>query len=136
MMTMALSCGFLHHLVAPETVNFERLHIFLFNLCSGGTMLVYYTEGHAHLSRSGRLFLLLAILFALCAFLQWYLPAMIIPLLLGVIIERVRINRFGSRFPRALFTGTERVAKKFHQAVLLCLSLGLFLSTPVILDWE
>ena len=49
MMTGALACGFLHHVVAPEQINFERLHIFLFNLCSGGTLLVYYTEGQSRL---------------------------------------------------------------------------------------
>ena len=78
MMTMALACGFLHHLVSPATLNFERLHIFLFNLCSGGTLLIYFTEGGTTLSRRGMLFLTLAVAFALCAFLQWYVPAMLI----------------------------------------------------------
>jgi hypothetical protein len=125
MMTTAMTCGFLHHLVAPEVLNFERLHIFLFNLCSGGTLLIYFTEGNVRLSRYGRLFLALALLFATCAFLKWYAPTLVIPLLLAAIIEKVRISHFGSCIPAALFSGQESTSRKFHQAALLCLSLGL-----------
>ena len=134
MMTTALACGFLHHLVPPATLNFERLHIFLFNLCSGGTLLLYYTEGGQNLSRRVTLFLACAIAFALCAFLQWYLPALLIPLVLATLVEGVRVDHFGSRFPMALFSAKEPVARKFHQAALLCLSLGLLFSSPVILN--
>jgi len=134
MMTTALACGFLHHLVPPALHNFERLHVFLFNLCSGGTLLLYFTEGDRPLSGRGRLFLVLAVAFALCAFQQWYLPAMVIPLILAALVERVRIDHFGSRFPRGLFSAREPVARKFHQAALLCLSLGLLFSSPVILN--
>ncbi|WP_232362610.1 hypothetical protein [Desulfogranum mediterraneum] len=136
MMTTALGCGFLHHLIPPEVLNFERLHIFLFNLCSGGTLLIYFTDDQPQLSRQGRLFLLFALLFAGSAFLHWYLPAMLIPLVLAALVEQVRINHFGSRLPRALFTRKEPVSRKFHQAALLCLSLGLALSSPVILNSE
>lgn len=134
MMTIALACGFLHHLVPPATLNFERLHIFLFNLCSGGTLLIYSTEGGSALSRRGRLFLTLAVAFALCAFFQWYIPAMLIPPVLASLVEAVRIEHFGSRFPRGLFDFHEPVPRKFHQAALLCLSLGLAFSSPVILN--
>jgi hypothetical protein len=134
MMTTALACGFLHHLVPPATLNFERLHIFLFNLCSGGTLLVYFTEGRKDLSRRGQAFLALALAFALCAFLQWYVPAMLIPLALARLIEQVRVDHFGQRFPRALFSFHEPAPRKFHQAALLCLSLGLCFSSPVILN--
>lgn len=136
MMTAALTCGFLHHVVPPAVLNFERLHIFLFNLCSGGTLLLYFTEGKEALSRRAATFLMLALAFALCAFFHWYLPAMLLPLILGMLVEQVRIAHFGSRLPRALFSRHERVSRKFHQAALLCLSLGLFLSSPVILNSE
>lgn len=135
-MTFAMTCGFLHHFIAPETLNFERLHIFLFNLCSGGTLLIYFTEGHNRLSRNGLFFLLLSIAFAICAFMHWYGPTLVIPLLLAAIIERVRITHFGSRSPKALFSTKEPTSRKFHQASLLCLSLGLTLSSPVILNSE
>ncbi|MDR2548668.1 MAG: hypothetical protein LBD10_00430 [Desulfobulbus sp.] len=132
MMTTALACGFLHHLVPPAIVNFERLHIFLFNLCSGGTLLMYYTEGQPLLTRRTLLFLALALAFSVCAFMEWYLPATIIPLPLAWLVERTRIDHFGSLLPRALFDRREPVERKFHQAALLCLSCGLALSSPVI----
>ncbi|MDX9833703.1 MAG: hypothetical protein RBT36_00625 [Desulfobulbus sp.] len=134
MMTTALTCGFLHHLVPPTEINFERLHIFLFNLCSGGTLLIYFTEDQPQLSRRGVAFLVLALAFAFAAFLHWYLVAILIPLMLAKLVEDVRIDHFGSRWPRGLFSPRERVARKFHQAALLCLSLGLLLSSPVILN--
>jgi len=133
-MTIALGCGFLHHVIPPAQLNFERLHIFLFNLCSGGTLLVYFTENRRELSKKARLFLLLSLAFALCSFAGWYIPAMIIPLVLSVIIEQVRIAHFGSLVPTGLFSAKEDVSRKFHQASLLCLSIGLALSSPVILN--
>ena len=75
-MTTAMTSGFLHHLVPPSVMNFERLHIFLFNLCSGGTLLIYFTEGRSQLTIRGRVFLFFALVFALCAFLKWYLPTL------------------------------------------------------------
>ncbi|MBU1568904.1 MAG: hypothetical protein KJ630_25175 [Proteobacteria bacterium] len=135
-MTVAMTCGFLHHLVAPQIMNFERLHIFLFNLCGGGTLLIYFTEGKPQLSIRGRIFLLLALAFALCAFLKWYAPALVIPLLLSVIIERVRVRHFGGCIPVALFSAGESTSRKFHQAALLCLSLGLMISSLAIYNSE
>ena len=134
MMTTALACGFLHHIVPPAMHNFERLHIFLFNLCSGGTLLIYFTEGRKELSRCATIFLLLAVAFALCAFAQWYLPAMLIPLVLAVLVDRVRVEHFGSHFPHALFSAQEPIARKFHQTALCCLTLALLISSPVILN--
>ncbi len=131
-MTTAMACGFLHHLVAPAIINFERLHIFLFNLCSGGTLLIYFTEDQPRLSVRGRLFLFLALTFAICAFFGWYLPALIIPLLLAAIIEWVRVGHFGGCLPTALFMAGESTSRKFHQAALLCLSLGLVTSSVAI----
>ena len=133
-MTAALACGFLHHLVAPHIMNFERLHIFLFNLCSGGTLLIHYTEGERELSRNGRIFLGLSLAFAFCAFMHWYIITLIIPLALSVITEKVRVDHFGSKLPRALFSATETTARRFHQASLLCLSLGLIMSSLAILN--
>lgn len=134
MMTTAMTCGFLHHLVPPDVANFERLHIFLFNLCSGGTLLIYFTENTRWLSTRGLAFLLLSITFAICAFRGWYEPTLIIPLLLAVIIETVRVEHFGGFVPKALFSGKESTSRKFHQASLLCLSLGLCIASFVILN--
>ena len=133
-MTVALGCGFLHHAVAPEHMNFERLHIFLFNLCSGGTLILYFTENRKRLSGSARLFFLLSICFALFSFIGWYVPTLIIPLILCIIVERIRIAHFGSIIPYGLWSNREDVSRKFHQASLLCLSIALLLSSPVILN--
>jgi len=135
-MTIALACGFLHHLIPPQVLNFERLHIFLFNLCSGGTLLIYFTEGENSLSARGRLFFMLALSFAFCAFLHLYALTLIIPLVLAVIVEQVRIAHFGNFLPKALFTTKEPTSRKFHQASLLCLSLGLIISSIAILNGQ
>lgn len=135
-MITALSFGFMHHLIPPEVRNFERLHIFLFNLVSGGTLLIYFTENTRRLSRKGYTFLCLALLFAFCAFMKWYIPALLIPLILSAIIESVRVGHFGSCIPKALFTKSETTSRKFHQASLLCLSLGLIISSIAIINSE
>ncbi|MDL2286451.1 hypothetical protein LJC24_03330 [Desulfococcaceae bacterium OttesenSCG-928-F15] len=136
MMVSALGFGFMHHLIPKETLNFERLHIFLFNLCSGGTLLVYYTEGRKKISASTVLFLSLSIFFAFTAFFEWYLAAFIIPILLFLLMEKIRIRHFGAFFPLAIFSGKEPVSRKFHQASLLCLSIGLLLSSFAIFNSE
>ncbi len=133
-MTIALACGFMHHFVDPATLNFERLHIFLFNLCSGGTLLIYVTEDKKNLTRQGKLFFFLSLSFALSAFMHWYKLTLIIPILLAIIVERVRGKHFGSFLPIGLFLSSENVSRKFHQASLICLSIGLVMSSPVILN--
>ncbi len=133
-MTIALGCGFFHHIVPPEVYNFERLHIFLFNLCGGGTLLVYVTENKKNLSPLGKWFFILSLVFALSAFMQWYSVTLFVPLVLAVIIEKVRFDHFGSLLPKGLFSRNERTSRKFHQASLLCLSIGLVMSSPVILN--
>jgi hypothetical protein len=135
-MATALTCGFLHHLIPPSVMNFERLHIFLFNLVGGGTLLIYFTEDKRTLSRTGLCFLVLAISFAFCAFMEWYAPTLLIPLVLAVLIEKVRVAHFGSCLPKALFSRQEPTSRKFHQASLLCLSLGLCISSIAILNSE
>ncbi len=133
-MTAALAFGFMHHVVPATTINFERLHIFLFNLCSGGTIILYFTEGKDHLSLQGKLFLILSLCFALTSFFELYIFTSILPLLLAIIVERIRIKQFGSLFPHKIFSRQENISRKFHQASLLCLSIGLTLSVPVILN--
>ena len=134
LMSLALLFGFLHHSVpASATLNFERLHIFLFNLCSGGTILLYYTENRER--PSGRVlgFLALSLLYALLAFFELYPPAILLALALSGIVERVRVSKF-SLFPRNFFEPATPVHQKFHQASLLCLSMGLAISAMVILN--
>ena len=135
LMTLALLFGFLHLFIPDgETYNFERLHIFLFNLCSGGTILLYYTENRERLTKNTFLFSLLAVCYAVCAFFKFYLISMFIALFLAGIVESVRIRRF-SVFPYDFFR-LAPVSEKFHQASLLCLSMGLVISALVIANNE
>lgn len=136
LMTTALMFGFFS-LFAPKTLpyNFDRLHIFLFNLCSGGTIILYFTEGKARISPKVLAFLFLSIAYAILAFLEIYVPVLVITLTLMAIVETVRIRRF-SFFPFDFFKAAASVSDKFHQASLLCLSLGLLISGLVLLNNE
>ncbi len=135
-MFTALCFGFLHLFVPDRTLyNFERLHIFLFNLVSGGTILIHFTEGRPNLSLRGRLFFGLAVVYALLAFWKLYIPAIVTAFLLAAIIESVRIEKF-SFWPADFFDSRARLSRKFHQAALLCLSIGLVMSALVIVNNE
>jgi hypothetical protein len=134
-MTLALSFGFLHLFIPIHEYSFERLHIFLFNLCTGGTLLLYFTENQRKLSTKSSIFLLLALLYAVLAFFKRYIPAMIISLILAGIVESTRIKRF-SFLPFNLFSRHETVSNKFHVAALMCLSSALVFSAFVVLNKE
>ncbi|MDK2791209.1 MAG: hypothetical protein PWQ25_72 [Deferribacteres bacterium] len=131
--TMALMFGFMH-LIVPEH-NFERLHIFLFNLCSGGSIIIYFTEDKHKMSLKNKIFFLLTFLYAFLSYFRQYLLAIIISLILVIIVESVRIKKF-SFFPGDFFTTKVPTFDKFHHASLLCLSLALLLSTFAIFNHE
>ena len=136
LMFTALLFGFLHLFIPGTSLyNFERLHIFLFNLCSGGTILIYYTEGQKQLSTKAAFFLGLSLTYALLAFLEYYLLSMLVAFILAVVVDSVRIKKF-SLFPINFFQPKAPVAEKFHQASLLCLSMGLTISGLVIWNNE
>ncbi len=136
LMSLALFFGFLEHF-APEDFpyTFERLHIFLFNLCSGGTIILFHTEQKKNFSPKVITFACLAVTYAVLAFLHLYIPAILLSVLLAFIVESVRIRRF-ALFPTDFFKPTIPIAEKFNQASLLCLSIGLFISSLVILNNE
>ncbi|MBC2715466.1 MAG: hypothetical protein HF978_09165 [Desulfobacteraceae bacterium] len=136
LMSLALFFGYLN-LFIPETIpyNFDRLHIFLFNLCSGGSIILYFTEGRQKVSPKIIVFLVMAIIYAIFAFFQIYIPVLIITLVLVAIVESSRIKKF-SFFPFDFFKSKVPVSAKFHQASLLCLSMGLVISGLVILNNE
>ena len=133
LMSTALMFGFTHLFFPEVRHDFERLHIFLFNLCSGGTIIIYFSEKKKELSVKALIFLLLAVCYAVFAFMEIYIPAMIISIILALIVESVRIRLF-SLFPVQFFRKNEPVYAKFHQASLLCLSCGLIISCGVILN--
>ena len=138
-MFTALMFGFMHLFVTPtagnEPVNFERLHIFLFNLVSGGSIILYFTEGREKPSKKLVAFYILGICYAVFAFLKIYIPAVAISLALAAIVESIRIKTF-SFLPMDFFMSNKPVHRKFHQASLLCLSIGLVISSVVIINNE
>lgn len=135
MMIIALCFGYAAIYFPLQNYDFERLHIFLFNLCTGGTIILYFTEGKDHLSSRTVSFLVLSLCYALFAFLKIYPMTIFISLGLASIVESLRIERF-SIFPWNFFTMKETVSAKFHQASLLCLSVGLLMSSAVIINNE
>ena len=136
LMSLALFFGFLHHFFPVDTeYSFERLHIFLFNLCSGGTILLYYSVVKKFATFRVILFQALAICFAIAAFLLFYAVAIVISLILFVLVETTRIQKF-SLFPVDFFKPSIPVSDKFHQAALLCLSVGLLISALVMWNNE
>ena len=104
LMSLALFFGFLN-LFLPETssYDFNRLHIFLFNLCTGGAILLYFTEGKKEVSTHVKFFLILTIAYAVCAFLKIYIPVLVITVALFIIVETLRIRRFSLFFEGMMF---------------------------------
>ncbi len=129
-MTAAFIFGYLDHYFQ---LNFERLHIFLFNLTSGGFTILYLTEGRKTPSIRTIIFFLLSVSYAILAFMKLYIPAAATAVILAVIVESFRIKRF-SFFPTIFFKRNFSASEKFHHASLLCLVLGLLLSSFVILN--
>lgn len=118
----------------PGTFQFQRLHIFLFNLVCGGTLLLQYTHGDRHLSWREWLYLALSLVFSLMAFFNRYLIAAVLAIALAVLVESIRIKTFGALLPIELFRPKVSLARRFHHSAILCLSIGLLLSAGVILD--
>jgi len=135
LMITALSFGFIHIYFPLENYSFERLHIFLFNLCSGGTILLYYTQGKIKVSKTTLLFFMGSLVYAVSAFLKIYPVTILVSILLFFLVEKIRVERF-SLFPMLFFKFREPVSEKFHQASLLCLSCGLVMASLVILNNE
>ncbi|MFP4444849.1 MAG: hypothetical protein ACLFPD_01210 [Desulfosudaceae bacterium] len=133
---IALVFGFLHLFADAGPYNFDRLHIFLFNLSTGGTCIIYFTRGRgAGLPPVAVVFLALSLVYAVLVFFNCYLPSLALSLALAVLVELVRVREF-SLFPWGFFRWSEPVGRKFHQASLLCLSLALIFSTAVVLNNE
>lgn len=134
-MITALIFGFVHIYFPAEHYSFERLHIFLFNLCTGGTILLYYTQGRVKISKTVTLFFLGSLIYAFSAFFKVYPLTILVSVMLFALVEKIRIHRF-SFFPFLFFKPGEPVSEKFHQASLLCLSCGLVMASLVILNNE
>ena len=135
LMITALVFGFIHVYFPADNYSFERLHIFLFNLCTGGTILLYYTQGRVKVSKTVSFFFLGSLIYAFSAFFKIYPITIFVSVPLFVLVEKIRIKKF-SLFPIGFFKSKESVSQKFHQASLLCLSMGIVMAGMVILNNE
>jgi len=133
-MTLALLSGFVHAIWPEAPVSFKRLHVFGFNLLTGGSLILYHTEGGSSLSPRVKAYFSLALLYALFASIGAYIPTLVLSIPLFVLVESVRIERF-SLLPLDFFRRVP-VSEKFHQAALLCLSIGIVFASLVILNNE
>jgi hypothetical protein len=133
-MTLALLFGFFHAHWPGSPCRFERLHIFGFNLLTGGSLILFHTQGRGVLTRRVETYFCLALLYALFAAFEWYVAALILSVPLFLVVESVRVQRF-SLFPLDFFRRAP-VSEKFCQASLLCLSLAIFFASLVILNNE
>lgn len=129
-MTAAFIFGYLDYYFH---LNFERLHIFLFNLTSGGFTILYLTEKRVIPSFKAILFFMISITYALLAFMKLYIAAAATAVVLALIVESFRIEKF-TFFPSIFFKRESPASEKFHHASLLCLVIGLLLSSFVILN--
>jgi len=129
-MSLAFIFGYMDHYLH---LNFERLHIFLFNLTSGGFTILYLTEKKTCPSIKTTAFLILSICYAILAFMKIYLPAAICAVLLALIVESYRQEKF-TFFPSIFFRRDYPASEKFHHASLLCLVIALLLSSFVVLN--
>jgi hypothetical protein len=134
MMSVALMFGFLHSEWPEAAISFKRLHIFLFNLVSGGSLILYYSVGRRFDLRV-RLYFAIAVAYALAAAARWYVPALVLSVPLAALVESVRIARFGA-LPLDFFRPGVPVDRKFNQASLLCLSIGILFASAVMLNNE
>ena len=135
LMITALTFGFVNIYFPTQGYSFERLHIFLFNLCTGGSILLYYTEGQRRMSGTIRVFFLLSLIYAFSAFLKLYPVTLMVSLGLCYVVETVRIRRF-SLVPIQFLQRDVPVSEKFHQAALWCLSIGIAMASLVIINNE
>jgi hypothetical protein len=131
-MTLSLLFGFLHVIWPGAPCSFERLHIFGFNLLTGGSLILNHTQGRGVLTRRVKTYFALALLYAFFAATGWYIPTLVLSVPLFLLVESVRIERFGL-LPIDFFRRAS-VSDKFNQASLLCLSLGIFFASLVILN--
>lgn len=135
LMIIALVFGFINIYFPMENYSFERLHIFLFNLCTGGTILLNYTQRQPRVSKTVRVFFFFSLIYAFSAFFKWYPVTLLVSLGLCYVVEKVRIQRF-SLVPLQFFRKDVTVSEKFHHASLWCLSIGIGMASLVIINNE
>ena len=133
--TLAVFFGFMGAGGGPsQRASFASLHIFLFNLTCGGTLMLTVLSGKPRPGLPETAFFLGGLAFALFAFFKAPLPGILSALILSGIAEGVRWRKF-SWFPADFFRDMA-ASRKFEQASLLCLSLGLIICAATLFNNE
>jgi hypothetical protein len=132
-MSLALLFGFIDPVWPDAVISFKRLHIFLFNLVAGGSLIIYFIESRAVVSQRARAYFGVALLYALSAAAGVYWLTLLTSVPLFIIVESVRIKRF-SFFPFDFFSLRVSVSDKFRHASILCLSVGIAIASFVIIN--
>lgn len=134
-LTIALLFGLIENWMPEINVSYKRIHIFFFNLCVGGALILYHTEGEKYFSKKVWWFFVFSVAYALCASLGAYIPVLILSVPLLGIVEHIRVRYF-SLLPFTLFNPRTSLDKKFNQAALICLSSAIICADLVILNNE
>lgn len=122
---LSLLAGFAGPLFGPEWKQLVSLHVFLYNLTVGGSLLLVFASGR---DRPGLLewsFLAGGGVFGAASAAHYYPLLVAAPVVLGALVEARRWRTF-EWFPLDFFLPVP-ASRKFRQAALLCLSLGLFI---------
>ncbi len=130
-MSLALIFGFIDPLWPEAAISYKRLHVFLFNLVAGGSIIIYFTEGQGAVNAKTKSYFILALLYAISAAARVYWLTLLISIPLFAIVESARIRRF-ALLPIDFFRPSVSVSDKFHQASVLCLSIGIVIASLVI----
>lgn len=133
-LTAALGFGFLDTLFPNGRYDFDRMHVFLFNLCCGGFVLLWFVRGGGRPSADLHAWLGLSAAYAVTAFLGRYPVTLLLSLPLCALVERARVQSFGW-LPIHLFRAG-RTREKFLHTSLLCLSVGILTCSVVIVNNE
>ncbi|MCP4605706.1 MAG: hypothetical protein GY847_35165 [Proteobacteria bacterium] len=103
-------------------------------MLSGGSLILYYTEGNVFTKRV-KTYFGFAFVYALSAAAGWYISTLVLSVPLLALVESVRTKKF-SFFPFDFFRRNASVSDKFNHAALLCLSIGIVFASLVILNNE
>ncbi len=134
MLVLALAFGFMHLVIPDFPLDFQRLHVFFFNLCVGGGLILYLAQGRDRIGPLILAWFAVSMAYGLSAFFEQYWLTLVLTLPLLAMAERERVRIF-PWFPVDFFRGGA-VARKFQHAAMLCLSMGLIIAGLVIVNNE
>lgn len=100
MMICSFAAGVFHPFIKVEQFNIQRVHVFLFNLCTGGSILLMNSRKIEKYDVV--IFLMVSFLFTISVAIEFFFVAILTTLILTSLVERVRIKNY-SFFPHDFF---------------------------------